>query len=467
MVVLCSDHDLRLIVFISCYVQMLTIHSGQYMGGLSVPYCRSLSKEVLEKILLEDRKKYEQIKSKNLKLDMSRGKPGADQLELSLPVLDCINSSESCKTISGTDCRNYGLLDGIPEAKQLFADMLEVKPSEIIIGGNSSLNMMYDTIARAMSFGVLGSKMPWCKLDKVKFLCPSPGYDRHFAICQAFGIEMITIDMLEDGPDMDRIEELVSSDESIKGIWCVPKYSNPEGVTYSDEVVDRFARLKPKAKDFRIFWDNAYCVHHLTDTPDQLKNILEACRENNNEDIVFIYGSTSKISFPGSGVAMMAASEANLSFIKKQLSIQTIGADKLNQLRHVRFFKDIDGIHAHMEKHAEILRPKFDAVTDCLDKELGGTGLAEWKKPNGGYFISLNTLDGCAKKTVELCKEAGVALTPAGATYPYGVDPRDRNIRIAPTFPPVEELKTAIYLLCLCVRIAGIEKMLGNEMDQD
>lgn len=406
---------------------------------------------------------YDRVRARNLKLDMSRGKPGADQLDLSLAVLDCISSSESCKASDGTDCRNYGLVDGIPEAKRLFADMLEVDPSEIIIGGNSSLNMMYDTIARAMTFGLYGSGKPWSKLDRVKFLCPSPGYDRHFAVCEAFGFELIPIEMHADGPDMDAVERLVAADEAIKGIWCVPKYSNPQGITYSDEVVDRFARLKPKAADFRIYWDNAYCVHHLTEKHDHLKNILEACRLNGNEDMVFIFGSTSKISFPGSGVAMMAASKANLDVIRKQMAFQTIGPDKLNQLRHVRFFQNLDGIRAHMKKQAALLHPKFETVLSGLDNGLAGTGLAQWTKPNGGYFISLDTVDGCAARTVALCAAAGVKLTPAGATFPYGKDPRDRNIRIAPTFPPVAELKTAIDLLCLCVKIAGTEKLLEKQ----
>lgn len=420
----------------------------------------SLSRKELCEIRDSLLKEYEDVKSKNLKLDMSRGKPGAEQLNLSLEVLDCINSSESCKAEGGVDCRNYGLLDGIPEAKRLFAEMLEVKPSEIIIGGNSSLNMMYDTVARAMTHGILG-ETPWCKLDKVKFLCPCPGYDRHFAITEHFGIELIPIEMKSDGPDMDAVQFYVENDESVKGIWCVPKYSNPEGITYSDEVVDRFAALNPAAKDFRIFWDNAYCVHHLTDKHDKLKNILEALRANGKESMVYIFGSTSKITFPGSGVAMMAASEENIASIKKQLAFQTIGPDKLNQLRHVRFFKNLKGIEEHMKKHAAIIKPKFDAVINALESELGGTGLAEWTNPRGGYFISVNTLDGCAKRTVELCKEAGVKLTPAGATYPYGIDPRDRNIRIAPTYPPLDELKVAAKLFCLCVKIAGIEKLLS------
>jgi aspartate/methionine/tyrosine aminotransferase len=427
-----------------------------------MPEFASMSREQLLSLQASLQHQYEGFKSKNLKLDMSRGKPGADQLDLSLEVLDCINSSESCKSEGGADCRNYGLLDGIPEAKKLFADMLEVSPSEIIIGGNSSLNMMYDTIARAMTHGILGGT-PWAKLDRVKFLCPSPGYDRHFALCAHFGFELVTVEMHEDGPDMDEVQRLVESDPAIKGIWCVPKYSNPQGITYSDAVVDRFAALKPAAADFRIFWDNAYCVHHLSDKQDKLKNILEALRENGREDMVFLFGSTSKISFPGSGVAMMAASEKNIAAIKKQLFFQTIGPDKLNQLRHVRFFKDMDGIAAHMVKHAAIVGPKFNAVIDCFTRELDGTGLAQWTKPNGGYFISIDTPDGCAERTVQLCAEAGVVITPAGATFPYGKDPRDRNIRIAPTFPPIGELETAVELFCLCLKLAGIEKLLGAE----
>ena len=403
---------------------------------------------------------YKKFKAKGLQLNMSRGKPGADQLDLSLGVLSCISDSENCKSESGSDCRNYGTLDGIPEAKRLFADMLNVSPEEIIIGGNSSLNMMYDTFARAMIHGVLGSDKPWAKLEKVKFLCPCPGYDRHFTICEHFGIEMISVENTSEGPDMAEVKRLAENDDSIKGIWCTPKYSNPEGITYTDDVVDAFAALKPAAKDFRIFWDNAYCVHHLSEEQDTLKNILTTLRANGKEDMVFMYGSTSKVSFPGSGVAMMAASKANIAFTKKQLFAQTIGPDELNQLRHVRFFKNLDGIKEHMKKHAAILKPKFDAVINTFENELSGKGIAEWTSPRGGYFISLNTLDGCAKRTVELCLEAGVVITPAGATYPYGKDPRDRNIRIAPTFPPVAELEKAIDLFCLCVKLAAVEKLL-------
>jgi aspartate/methionine/tyrosine aminotransferase len=416
-----------------------------------------------KKALLSDLSaQYRDFQSRGLQLDMSRGKPGTDQLDLSLDILDCINSSESCKAGDGTDCRSYGLLDGIPEAKQLFAQLLGVTPEEIIIGGNSSLNMMYDAVARAMMFGVLGGDKPWCRLDSVKFLCPVPGYDRHFKITERFGIDMINVDMTDEGPDMDEVRRYVENDDSVKGIWCVPKYSNPQGITYSDAVVDAFASLKPAAPDFRIFWDDAYCVHDLYEEHDHLKNILSACRAHGSENMVFIFGSTSKISFPGSGVAMMAASKANIDFTKTQLCPQTIGPDKLNQLRHVRFFKDIDGIHAHMAKHAELLRPKFETVLSCFDRELRGTGTLDWTSPRGGYFISVNTLDGCAKRTVQLCAEAGVKLTEAGATFPYGFDPRDRNIRIAPTYPTVAELSQAVELFSLCVRIAALEKLLSK-----
>ena len=425
-----------------------------------MPNYMSLSKTELLELSGKLRQQYDSFKAKGLHLDMSRGKPGTDQLDLSLEVLDCINSSESCKAENGTDCRNYGLLDGIPEAKCLFAQMLEVEPDEIIIGGNSSLNMMYDAVARAMTHGMLGSPKPWCKLDKIRFLCPSPGYDRHFTVCEHFGIEMIAIPTREDGPDMDEVRSLVENDDSVKGIWCVPKYSNPQGITYSDRVVDAFAALKPAAPDFRIFWDNAYCVHHLTDEHDHLENVLEACRRFGHEDMVYIFGSTSKISFPGSGVAMMAASRANIEFIKQQLRAQTIGPDKLNQLRHVRFFKNLDGIDAHMRRHAALIRPKFEAVIESFERNLGGTGIGRWTNPRGGYFISFDAPDGCAKRTVQLCREAGVKVTPAGATFPYGKDPHDSNIRIAPTFPPVSELKTAMELFCLCVKMAAVEKLL-------
>jgi DNA-binding transcriptional MocR family regulator len=421
-------------------------------------YYENLSADDLKNEIEALETRYNAFKEQKLKLDMTRGKPCSDQLNICMDMLD-IPAKELRKASDGTDCMNYGVLDGLPEAKALFADMLEVNTNEIIIGGNSSLNLMYDTVARAMSLGVMGG-IPWSKQEKVKFLCPSPGYDRHFAICELFGIEMIVIDMKQDGPDMDTVEKLVSEDETIKGIWCVPKYSNPDGITYSDEVVNRFAALKPKAKDFRIFWDNAYCVHHLSDKPDMLKNILTACKEAGNENMVYIFASTSKISFPGAGVAVMASSVDNINSIKKSLTIQTIGHDKINQLRHVKYFKDVDGINNHMKKHADILKPKFDIVLEILEKELGGKEIASWNKPNGGYFVSLNTLDNCAQEVAKLAQEAGVALTKAGATYPYGKDPLDRNIRIAPTMPPVEELKKAIEIFAICIQLVSAKKFL-------
>ena len=421
-----------------------------------------LNEDELKGILISLNEEYKGFQSKNLKLDMSRGRPGADQLELSMEMLAFPGPTDSCKLANGTDARNYGLLDGIPEAKELFAEMLEVSTKEVIVGGNSSLNMMYDSIASSMMFGVYGSPEPWSKLPRVKFLCPSPGYDRHFAITELFGFELITIDMKNDGPDMDEVEKLVAEDASIKGIWCTPKYSNPDGITYSDEVVDRMAAMKTAAPDFRLFWDNAYIVHHLSDQPDKLKNIMEACKAAGNPDRVFIFASTSKITFPGAGIAIMAASENNISMIKKHLSIQTIGSDKINQLRHVRFLKNMEGIEKQMKKQAAILKPKFDMVLDILETELSGKNISWWNKPNGGYFISFNTMPGCAAATVKMAADAGVIMTAAGATYPYGKDPQDRNIRIAPTLPPVSELKTAMELLCTCVQIVTIKKLLGE-----
>ena len=401
-------------------------------------------------------KRYEDFKSRNLKYNMSRGVPCKEQLDLSMGMLDVTDYKSS----NDIDFRNYGVIDGIPEAKQLFAEILEAEPDEIIVGGNSALNMIYDTISRAMFFGVPVGGIPWGKLPKVKMLCPSPGYDRHFAICELFGIEMIVVDMKSDGPDIDVIEKLVSEDESIKGIMCVPKYSNPDGITYSDDVVDRLASMKTKASDFRIFWDNAYAVHHLSNKGDKLKSILKACKDAGNDDRVLIYFSTSKISFPGAGVAVMATSKANAIMIKKRLSVQMIGPDKMNQFRHVRFFKNMENIEVHMRKHANIIAPKFSAVLDILSSELDGKEIAWWNKPNGGYFISLNTLDGCAKEVVAMTAEAGVLMTPAGATFPYGKDPRDRNIRIAPSFPSIDELKIAIEIFCVCIQIASINKLL-------
>ena len=405
----------------------------------------------------------DRAKAKGLALDMSRGKPSAKQLDVSLGLLDTINSSSDLKALDGTDCRNYGVLDGIPEAKKLMADMMGTTPDHVIVYGNASLNIMYDQISRAYTHGILGNT-PWCKLDKVKFLCPVPGYDRHFAITERFGIEMINIPMSESGPDMGMVEEYVSKDASVKGIWCVPKYSNPQGYTYSEETVKRMAALKPAAEDFRIFWDNAYVIHDLyDDNKDEIADIISECEKAGNPDMVFEFASTSKVSFPGSGIAALATSANNIADIKKQLTIQTIGHDKLNQLRHVRFFKDINGLKEHMRKHAEFMRPKFEAVESVLEEELGGLGIGSWTEPKGGYFISFEAMDGCAKAIVAKCKEAGVKLTGAGATFPYGKDPKDSNIRIAPSFPTPEEMKQAADLFVLCVKLVSVEKLLENK----
>lgn len=422
-----------------------------------------MSKEELLALKESLNKEYAEAKAKGLALDMSRGKPSAKQLDVSLGLLDTINSSSDLKALDGTDCRNYGVLDGIPEAKKLMADMMGTTPDHVIVYGNASLNIMYDQISRAYTHGILGNT-PWCKLDKVKFLCPVPGYDRHFAITERFGIEMINIPMSESGPDMGMVEEYVSKDASVKGIWCVPKYSNPQGYTYSEETVKRMAALKPAAEDFRIFWDNAYVIHDLyDDNKDEIADIISECEKAGNPDMVFEFASTSKVSFPGSGIAALATSANNIADIKKQLTIQTIGHDKLNQLRHVRFFKDINGLKEHMRKHAEFMRPKFEAVESVLEEELGGLGIGSWTKPKGGYFISFEAMDGCAKAIVAKCKEAGVKLTGAGATFPYGKDPKDSNIRIAPSFPTPEEMKQAADLFVLCVKLVSVEKLLENK----
>ena len=405
---------------------------------------------------------YQDYKGQNLALNMSRGKPSASQLDLSKGMMDVLRSDSNLTCEDGTDCRNYGVLDGIPEAKRLLGGMIGAKPEQVIVYGNSSLNVMYDSVARCMYEGVLGGK-PWALQGKVKFLCPVPGYDRHFAITEYFGVEMINVPMTPQGPDMDLVEKLVSEDEAIKGIWCVPKYSNPQGYTYSDETVRRFAALKPAAKDFRIFWDNAYNVHHLYDEPqDVILELLSECEKAGNPDMVYKFSSTSKISFPGSGVAAISASKANLDDLRTHLTIQTIGHDKLNQLRHVRYFKDIHGIETQMKKHAEILRPKFEAVLEILDRELGDLEIGTWTKPHGGYFISFEALDGCAKAIVAKAKEAGVVMTGAGATYPYKKDPHDSNIRIAPSFPPIDELVQATELFVLCVKLVSVDKLLEN-----
>ena len=422
-----------------------------------------MTKEELSAELESLKKEYHKFQDMDLKLDMSRGKPCKEQLDISMGMMDALNSQADLTCEDGTDCRNYGVLTGIQEAKVLIGDMMENNPDNIIIYGNSSLNVMYDTVSRAMTHGILGNT-PWCKLDKVKFLCPVPGYDRHFAITEYFGIEMIPVPMSADGPDMDMVEKLVSEDDSIKGIWCVPKYSNPQGYSYSDETVRRFARLKPAAKDFRIFWDNAYGIHHLyDDDQDYLIEILAECKRAGNPDLVYKFASTSKITFPGSGIAALATSPNNLEDIMKQMKNQTIGHDKVNQLRHVRFFKDIHGMTEHMKKHADIIRPKFEAVLDALEKNLAGLGVGEWTKPKGGYFISFDALPNCAKNIVKMAKKAGVTMTGAGATWPYGKDPEDKNIRIAPTYPTLEDLKTAAELFTLCVRLVSAEKLLAEK----
>ena len=423
---------------------------------------REMTKEELSSELSELKAQYRKFQEMDLALDMSRGKPCREQLDLSMGMMDALNSGVDLSCEDGTDCRNYGVLTGIHEAKVLLADMMENNPDNIIIYGNSSLNVMYDTVSRAMTHGILGNT-PWCKLDKVKFLCPVPGYDRHFAITEYFGIEMIPVAMTPAGPDMDVVEKLVAEDETIKGIWCVPKYSNPQGYSYSDETVRRFARLKPAAKDFRIFWDNAYGIHHLyDDDQDYLIEILAECKRAGNPDLVYKFASTSKITFPGSGIAALATSPNNLEDIMKQMKNQTIGHDKVNQLRHVRFFGDIHGMTEHMRKHADIIRPKFEAVEEIFDRELGGLEIGEWTKPKGGYFISFDALPGCAKEIVSRAKKAGVTMTGAGATWPYGKDPQDSNIRVAPTYPTLEDLKVAAELFTLCVKIVSAEKLLGE-----
>lgn len=423
---------------------------------------KEMTKEELEKEVVALKAQYKKYQEMDLHLNMARGKPCKEQLDLSMGMMDVLNSNEDLTCEDGTDCRNYGVLTGIEEAKVLIGDMMENNPDNIIIFGNSSLNVMYDTIARAYTHGIMGNT-PWCKLDKVKWLCPVPGYDRHFGITEHFGMEMIPIPMNENGPDMDLVEKYVSEDPAVKGIWCVPKYSNPTGISYSDEVVCKFARLKPAAADFRIFWDNAYGIHHLyedADRQDYLVEILAECKKAGNPDMVYKFASTSKITFPGSGLAAMATSLNNLEDITKTMTHQTIGHDKVNQLRHVRFFGDIHGMTEHMKKHAEIIRPKFEAVEEILDTELSGLGIAKWTIPNGGYFISFDALDGCAKKIVEKAKKAGVLMTDAGATWPYHNDPKDTNIRVAPTYPPLEDLKTAATLFALCVKLVSAKKIL-------
>ncbi len=425
------------------------------------PYIE-MSDEELNEELAQLKKEYKKIQALGLHLDMSRGKPCKDQLDLSMAMMDVLNSDSDLTCDDGTDCRNYGALTGISEARELIGDMMENNPKDIIIYGNSSLNVMFDTISRAWTHGIMGNT-PWGKLDEVKFLCPVPGYDRHFAITEYFGIKMIPVMMTPTGPDMDVVEKLVAEDETIKGIWCVPKYSNPQGISYSDATVRRFARLKPAAADFRIFWDNAYGVHHLyDDNQDYLIEILAECKRAGNPDLVYKFSSTSKITFPGSGIAALATSPNNMEDFTKHLRIQTIGHDKVNQLRHVRFFKDIHGLTEHMRKHADILRPKFEAVENTLEEDLAGLDVGTWTKPLGGYFIMFDSLPGCAKDIVSRCKKAGVVMTGAGATWPYGLDPNDSNIRIAPTFPSLNDLQSAIKVFTLCVRISSAKKILAD-----
>ncbi|MGD9411527.1 MAG: aminotransferase class I/II-fold pyridoxal phosphate-dependent enzyme [Desulfobacterales bacterium] len=419
---------------------------------------KKLSKQERREAKEELLQRYAEFESRRMTLDMTRGKPCPEQLDLSLGMLQG-DIAGTYLTPNGLDCRNYGGLDGIPAAKILFADYMGVEPNELILGGNSSLNMMHDTILRAMVKGVTDSSSPWGQLSKVKFLCPSPGYDRHFFICEFLGIEMIPIDMQENGPAMDQIEALVAADESIKGIWCVPQYSNPTGAVYSDEVVERLANMRTQAADFRIFWDNAYAVHHLVDKPVQLKNLLAACKQAGSPERAFMFGSTSKISFAGAGLAIMAGSQTNMQWVTNQMAFQTIGPDKLNQLRHVLFFKDMDGIEAHMKKHAVVLKPKFDAVQRILENELKGKNIASWSKPQGGYFVSIDTLEGCATEVVKKAAEAGVKLTQAGSTYPYKNDPLDRNIRIAPSFPPLDDIQAAMELVAICIQLVSLDKI--------
>ena len=419
---------------------------------------RSMSRSEQMEELQKQQANLEVLKAKGLKLDMSRGKPGKAQLDLVSDILTVLTDPADC-IVDGTDVRNYGILAGLPAAKALFADVLGCKPEECFIGGTASLTLMYDTIAKAYTHGLLHSEKPWCKLDKVKFLCPAPGYDRHFKITESFGFELITVEMTPDGPDMDQVEELVK-DPEVKGIWCVPKYSNPDGIIYSEETIRRFAHLKPAAPDFVLMWDNAYCVHEFDGDYVPFPDIISLCREAGNPDMVFEYASTSKITFPGAGISVMAASEANQKYMQKLLGVQMISYDKVNQLRHVKYLKNKEGTIAVMKKHAGVLGPKFKMVLDTLEREIAPLGIAEWQKPKGGYLVSVNTMDGIAKRTLALCKEAGVVMTSAGATFPYGKDPRDRNIRVAPSLPPVSELEQAMEVFCVSMKIAALEKLL-------
>lgn len=426
---------------------------------MSVAY-KDRTQEELKQELASAQAGYEALKAQELKLNMARGKPGKEQLDLVSDLLTILNSPDQCMC-DGMDVRNYGELSGLPSAKRLFAEILGCKPEECFIGGSASLTLMYDVVSKAVTHGMLHSEKPWCKLEKVKFLCPSPGYDRHFKISETFGMELITVPMLESGPDMDLVEKLVN-DEAVKGMWCVPKYSNPDGITYSDETIARLASMKTAAPDFTLVWDNAYCVHEFEGDFVPFANMLEICEKAGNPDRVFEFASTSKITFPGAGVACFACSETNMAYMKKLLAAQVISFDKLNQLRHVLYFKNAAGVLAHMKKHAAILKPKFDIVNKCLEEELAPLGIASWHKPTGGYFVSLFVQQGCAKRVHELCRNAGVVMTDAGATYPYKNDPANSNLRIAPSFPPLNELEQAMQVLCVCVKLAAAEKLLGK-----
>lgn len=411
-----------------------------------------------EELLL---KEYEKQKEKGLKIDMTRGKPCSEQLDLSEGMLTAISTNADCLTDYGFDCRNYGLVDGLDYAKKIFSDIIGVPWNQIIVGGNSSLNLMYDAVARYMLYGVNGEK-PWVKQEKIKFLCPVPGYDRHFAICESLGIEMVNVPLLADGPDMDMVEKLIK-DETVKGMWCVPKYSNPTGITYSPSIIKRIAAMKPAAIDFRLFWDNAYAVHDIYEDGDVLIDILPECEACGNGNMPLIFTSTSKITYPGSGVSAIGGSKENIDYIKSIMQKQTIGHDKMNMWRHVKYFKSADGIKEYMKKHAAILRPKFEICQKVLEENLADTGVAMWTKPKGGYFISLNVYAGCAMKTVELAKEAGVVVTEAGATFPYHKDPGDTNIRIAPSFPKTDELEKGMEVLCACAKLAAVQKLIEEK----
>ncbi len=417
----------------------------------------AMDKRELREEIVRLEEQYAAFKARNHKLNMTRGKPCREQLMLSDGLLDCVRPDEITDS-TGFDCRNYGILEGIPEARRLFADLLDLDPEQVIVAGNSSLNLMYDTIARAMLFGMAGSARPWAAEEKITFLCPVPGYDRHFGVTESFGIRMTAVPMTPDGPDMDKVEQLAADDPSVRGMWCVPLYSNPDGITYSEETCRRLAAMQTAAPDFTILWDNSYFVHHLDGNADSIPEMIGLCAAYGHPDRAYEFASTSKVTWAGAGIACVASSRTNIDFVRSKMKYQTIGPDKINQLRHVRFLRDRDGVAAMMDRHAKILKPKFDAVLRILEEELGGSGIAHWNVPRGGYFISLFVGQGTAKEVVRLCKECGVELTPAGATYPYGIDPDDSNIRIAPSFPPVEELKTAIGIFCVSVRLAAARK---------